>query len=158
MDMIKYRASSAVVILFVLIFAGCAQEQGVTSEQARAKIEALAAEWQAAFNAGDGARIAAQYAADAQLLPPNGAKVSGTDNIAAFWQAAVDSEDGISIELEVIEVVAHGDHANDVGRFKMSDGDGNTIATGKYMVLWRLEQGEWKIVRDIWNMDGEPAG
>jgi uncharacterized protein (TIGR02246 family) len=157
MDRIKHHTSSAVVVVFVLILAGCAQDQGVTSEEARADIEAMAAGWQSAFNAGDGAGIAAHYTADAQLLPPNGVKVSGTENIAAFWQAAVDSVDGISIELEVVEVVAHGDHANDVGRFTMSDGDGNTMGTGKYMVLWRLEQGEWKMVRDIWNMDGEPA-
>ena len=157
MKMHSKSITQIIVMSFVVLSAGCAQpEQGVTSQQARTAIEAKAAEWEAAFNAGDGAAIAARYAPDGQLLPPNGAIVTGAENIAAFWQSAIDSVDGISLQLEVVDVVAHGDHANDVGRFTMADGDGNTIGTGKYMVLWRLEQGEWKMVHDIWNMDSAP--
>ena len=150
-----YMVAAAVPI--ALIVAGCAPEQGANSADARVAIEAKLVQWQDAFNAGDGAAIAANYAADGQLLPPGGETISGVDNIAAFWQAALDSADGMGVELEVVEVVAHGDHANEVGHFTMADVDGNILDQGKYMVLWRQEQGDWKMVRDIWNSNGAQA-
>ena len=147
----KFVLIAAAVILFT---ASCAPQQ--SSDDARVAIEAKTAQWQQSFNAGDGAAIAARYAADGQILPPGGATISGSDDIAAFWQDLLNTAGGISAKLEVVEVVAHGDHANEVGRFILTDSDGKTLDQGKYMVLWRQEQGDWKMVRDIWNSDGAP--
>jgi uncharacterized protein (TIGR02246 family) len=137
-----------------LLTASCAQEQ--SGGDVRAAIEAGAAKWQESFNAGDGAGIAALYTDDAQIMPPGAAAVSGRDNIAAFWQEAL-SAGGVSVTLEVVEVVAQGNHATEVGRFSMTDADGNAVDQGKYLVLWRKEQGQWHLARDIWNSDGAPA-
>ena len=137
-----------------LLTASCAQEPG--GGDVRAAIEAQAAKWQKSFNAGDGAGIAALYTDDGQIMPPGAATVSGREGIAAYWQDAL-SAGGASVSLEVVEVVAQGNHATDVGRFTMTDADGNTIDQGKYLVLWRQEQGEWRLARDIWNSDGAPA-
>ena len=137
-----------------LFTAGCAQEQ--SSGDARAAIEAKVAQWQEAFNAGDSAAVASRYTSDGQILPPGGATIGGSENIAKFWQGLLDAG-GISAKLEVGEVVAYGNYANEVGRFTMTDADGSTLDAGKYMILWRQEQGDWKMVRDIWNSDGAPA-
>lgn len=140
--------------VIALLTASCAQEP--SGGDLRAAIEAQAAKWQESFNAGDGAGIAALYTTDGQIMPPGTAMVSGRDNIAAFWQEAL-SAGGISVKLEVVELVAQGKHATEVGRFTMADADGNTVDQGKYLVLWRQEQGEWRLSRDIWNSDNAPA-
>jgi uncharacterized protein (TIGR02246 family) len=137
-----------------LLTAGCAPAP--SGGDARAAIEAQSAKWQESFNAGDGAGIAALYTDDGQILPPGAATVSGRENIAAFWQEAL-SAGGISATLETVEVVTQGNHATEVGRFSMTDADGNTVEQGKYLILWRQEQGEWRLARDIWNSDGAPA-
>ena len=58
-----------------------------------------------------------------------------------------------SIDLIEDEVVGMGDTAIDRGRLIAFDADGNQIATGKYIVVWKNDGGTWKLHRDIWNMD-----
>jgi uncharacterized protein (TIGR02246 family) len=137
----------------MLLTASCAQDQ---SGDVRAAIEATTAQWQQSFNAGDAAGIAALYTADGQLLPPGAATISGRDDIEAFWQGFVSIE-GISAVLESGEIVGQGNHATEIGRYTMTDADGNTIEQGKYMVLWRRDQGVWQLARDIWNANEAPA-
>ncbi|HWC15420.1 MAG TPA: nuclear transport factor 2 family protein, partial [Terriglobales bacterium] len=55
-----------------------------------------------------------------------------------------------------IEVAKGGDMAYDVGTFelKMNDSSGNpTTTSGKYVVVWKKEGGQWKAVADIFNTD-----
>ena len=59
----KFVLIAAAVILFTV---SCAPQQ--SSDDARVAIEAKTAQWQQSFNAGDGAAIAARYAADGQIL------------------------------------------------------------------------------------------
>jgi uncharacterized protein (TIGR02246 family) len=146
-----------VVLVFTntLLIASCAQQPGGRNN-VRAAIEAQAAKWQASFNSGDGAGIAALYTDDGQIMPPGAATVRGRENVAAYWRDAL-SAGGVDVTLEVLELVAQGKHATEVGRFSMTDADGNRVDQGKYLVLWRQEQGEWRMARDIWNSDGAPA-
>jgi uncharacterized protein (TIGR02246 family) len=99
---------------------------------------------------GDAASIAALYTASAELLPTNSDVVSGVPAIRAFWQAVLDM--GIKeATLETVELEAHGNTAYEVGRYVLH-GDGSQILDrGKYVVIWKREDGRWKLHRDIWN-------
>ena len=73
--------------------------------EVRAHIDAGTVKWVAAFNAGDGAAVAALYSEDAVLLPPGGERVDGRAAIQTFWQGAIDS--GLKAEfLHAVEVEA----------------------------------------------------
>ncbi len=149
-----FEIAVAVLAAAIMIFtASCAQDP---SGEFRAAIEEKAAQWQQSYNAGDAAGMAALYTDDAQVMPPGAATVSGRENIEALWQNAVSAE-GIGVALEVGEVVVQGNHATEVGSFTMTDADGNTFDQGNYLVLWRQEQGDWRMARDIWNSSGTPA-
>jgi ketosteroid isomerase-like protein len=39
------------------------------------------------------------------------------------------------------------------GIFTFMDKDGNQIDKGKYIVLWKKEDGKWKLFRDCYNSD-----
>lgn len=39
------------------------------------------------------------------------------------------------------------------GTFSLQDAGGATVATGKYSTIYERRDGDWLIVRDIWNMD-----
>ena len=107
--------------------------------------------WQAAWNAGNGAGIAALYAEDAVILPPGSDAVKGTEAIAAFWQAEIDASPGSKVALAQTELHNLGDVAVEVGSFVNTAADGSHADHGKYLVLWMLKDGKWKLVRDIWN-------
>jgi ketosteroid isomerase-like protein len=37
------------------------------------------------------------------------------------------------------------------------DAAGKTVETGSYIEVWRRTNGQWLMVRDIWNDDAPPA-
>jgi len=102
------------------------------------------------FKRGDAAGLAALYTNDGQVLPPNGDFVSGQQAIQGFWQAIFDM--GIKeAQLEIVEVEKQGDTAFEVSRFKLLGESGQVLDEGKYIVIWKRDQGQWKLHRDIFN-------
>lgn len=101
------------------------------------------------FARGDAQGMAALYTADGALLPTNSGTVQGQDAIAEFWGGAM----GMGIEtatLETVELEGDGSTAIEVGRYALGGG-GETVDEGKYIVIWKNEDGAWKLHRDIWN-------
>jgi len=37
------------------------------------------------------------------------------------------------------------------------DSAGNTLEKGKFIVLWKEQNGVWKMHKDVWNSDDAPA-
>ena len=124
---------------------------GQADPDAQVGIKEATMAWQAAWNAGNGAGIAALYAEDAVILPPGGDAVEGTEAITAFWQVAIDATPGSKAELATTELHNLGDVAVEVGSYVATAADGSHMDHGKYLVLWMLKDGKWKMVRDIWN-------
>ena len=121
---------------------------------ARAAIEKAGAAFAATLAKGDGAGLAAMYAADAQAFPPNSDVVTGTA-IQKMWQDVIDS--GVrSMKLTILDVVEAGDLAVESGRAELYGADGKVLDSGKYVAVWKLAGGRWKILRDIWNTS-QPA-
>ena len=109
-----------------------------------------------ALKRGDAAAIAALYSRDATLLPPDNPMMKGADAIEAFWQSAMNM--GIrGGKLETLEVEARDDLAYEMGRFELTmepEGSESTTLTGKYVVVWKVGEGNWRMHVDIWNTNG----
>jgi len=120
------------------------------SEDARAAIEAGNRKFLAALSSGDAAGISTLYATNAQVLPPQSDIVRGRQSIEQFWKGVIDS--GVKgATLKTLEVERHGDIAYEVGTYTMAGEGGKVLDTGKYVVVWKREHGQWKLHRDIWN-------
>jgi uncharacterized protein (TIGR02246 family) len=132
-------------LVFVLLMAGCMQAPQTDLEGLKAMREV----WQAAFDARDAAALAAIYAEDGALMPPNSDTIIGRAVIEAFW--ADFQASGIGAEIQDTEVYAHGDVGYKVGTYTVSDTGGATIDEGKYIEVWRHVNGKWQMHRDIWN-------
>jgi uncharacterized protein (TIGR02246 family) len=116
----------------------------------RSAIEAANKQFAAALSRGDAAAIAALYTTNAQAFPPNSPVVSGRAGIEKMWKGVVDS--GIAgASLATTDVEAHGDAAFETGTYEMKLKDGKVADSGKYVVVWKRENGQWRIHRDIWN-------
>ena len=102
------------------------------------------------FSRGDAAGMAALYTEKGQLLPPNSDSVTGQEAIQTVFQAFMDM--GIkAIKLETIETEGYGDTASEVGRYTLESGEGQMLDQGKYIVIWKADNGQWKLHRDIFN-------
>jgi ketosteroid isomerase-like protein len=116
----------------------------------KAILEKATARWMESFNTGNAEALAALYAEDAVVAPPNAPAIFGRDAIRADHQEQFATV-GIAIELEDLEFVIKGDLGYKAGRYRVRTEDDTLIDRGKYLEVWRKIDGTWLIHRDIYN-------
>ena len=139
-----------VVAMFTISATGLAEAGDL-----KATIIAADAAWSAAVAKGDAKGAAAIYSANGQILAGGSDPVRGTAALTKFMQGILDEGVG-SVTLTTLEVVGQGRYATEVGSYVMKDKAGKEMDHGKYMELWRLEKGDWKLHRDIFNSSVPP--
>ena len=103
-----------------------------------------------AFSAGDAEKVAGFYTANCRFLPDNSNPVDGRANVQELIQSMMDG--GVSsVELITLEVEDCGDTAVEVGRVVMRGDADELIDDGKFIVIWKKEEGGWRLHRDIVN-------
>lgn len=128
----------------------CSGGRTLAQTPIRSEIEAANERFSAALAAGRAVDLASMYTADAMVFPPGSDVVQGRPAIQKLWQGVIDS--GIrGLALTTINVEAIGDLAHESGTFVMTDGTGRVEDRGKYVVVWKRVQSQWKLHRDIWN-------
>lgn len=126
----------------------------------RAKIDAVNKGFVEAFNRGDLASAMNVYTENATILPPNAGIMKGKEAITAFWQGA--REMGVKeAKLETVELTPMGDEtACEIGKYVLNihpEGGEAFTDKGKYMMIWKLEEGSWKWDTDAWNTSLPPT-
>jgi len=116
----------------------------------KAVLEAGAALFMEAFNNEDADALAALFAEDGVMLPPNAPAIFGRDAIRAGNREGFAMVDH-AIELEDLEIKVEGDLGYKAGRYRVRTKDDQLIDRGKYIEIWNKVDGRWMIHRDIWN-------
>jgi len=118
-------------------------------------VEDIAAQLEAAFNAKDASALAAMYAEDATLMPPNQPAVKGRVAIRGWFEATLPRVGTVRIapaRTSVFEGAAF-----EVGAFSASaSGQSGPPNSFKYVLLFTRAGRGWQIQCDIWN-DDEPS-
>lgn len=111
-------------------------------------------DFEAAMNAGDVEGIAALYAEDARLMPPNTPAMTGRDAVRETFGGMI--EQGVKVDLETTSYSVALNSAHRVGTYKTMIND-EVVDTGKFMETWDKASGEWLMSNDMWNSDLPPA-
>ncbi len=99
---------------------------------------------------GDAAAAAALYTEDGKFLAPNADFFSGRDAIQGFFQGAIDG--GIKgLNLTTLELEIQGDTAHEVGTYELVADGGVVADSGKFIVIWKRIDGNWRLHRDMIN-------
>ena len=117
--------------------------------------------WLQLVKAKDAAGIAALYAEDGAVMPPNAPIGKGRAAIQRTWASMMRTPGfALTFAPEQIVVSASGDMALDRGTYNLTIApDGTTQTdTGKYVVVWRKIGSEWKAAADIFNTDLPASG
>ena len=121
--------------------------------QNKPMIQKLSDEWAAAFNKGDSHALAELYTEDAYVLPAGGEMVHGRQAVQGFWDSAMKQLG--DAKLTTVDVQPLGpDAAREIGTFSFkTKGNAPQEVIGKYVVVWRKVNDQWKLATDIWNMN-----
>ena len=120
----------------------------------RESIESANKRFSEALLKGDSSAIVGFYHSDAMVFPPN--MPQGTSKTMGSMAASISKMGIKTFTLNTKDVTGTADEIVETGTFEMGDGS-KAIDKGKYIVVWKPENGEWKLWRDIWNSDNPPA-
>jgi ketosteroid isomerase-like protein len=124
-----------------------------------AKMRADLARWFDDYNKGNADAVAAQYAEDGTLMPPNAPASTGRAAIKTFLAADSANTKAAGLMLkngDVTGIDISGDLAWMSGTFSIVDAKGTAVDTGKYLSVHRKTNGAWLYIRDIWNTNNPP--
>ena len=122
-------------------------------------IRAQTSSWAKAYNGGDVAAVAAQYADDALLLPPGAPGVSGRSAIQAFFTKDIANSKAAGVVLNInpkTDVGVSGNMGWESGTYTATI-KGAVVESGKFLSVSRKKDGKWHYIRDTWNADAPPA-
>src|SRR5688572_23441900 len=130
---------------------------GADEQAIRGQVE----RWVQLVKAKDAAGIAALYAEDGAVMPPNAPIGKGRAAIQQTWASMMQTPGfDLSITPDQIIVSSSGDMALDRGTYRLVVAPNGTAQTdtGKYVVVWRKIGSDWKAAADIFNSDLPASG
>jgi ketosteroid isomerase-like protein len=107
------------------------------------------------FKKGDSLGVANVYTVDAKVMNAGSPAAEGRDNIIKFFGKIFRSGSKI-ITVKTIGAWNSADMIVEEGKWIMADKDGNEYDHGKYLILWKMEDDQWKKFRDCHNSDIYP--
>lgn len=146
------------MLVITAVFISCETKVATTKEitfsldSAKADIAASNESFAKFWAAGDSTGFGNCYTSDAQLNVPNMERMTGTAAAMGFFNGgyAWGIRGG---SLTTDEVMGGPEVVGETGKYVITDSAGKAMDKGKYLVLWKQENGKWKMHRDIWNSD-----
>lgn len=123
------------------------------NEVEKAKIITATKTFSKAYINGDFESMANSYTEDAKIFPNNADIISGREAIKERWMMGAETKI-LHHKILPEEITFLGDYAHDYGYFEgKSENKEGSIDNwkGKYVVVWKKENGNWKMYLDIWN-------
>lgn len=144
------------IILSLLLFAGLVNMQAQSYIGDQADIDQILQnidQFSQYVMTSDYEAIANAYTPDGKIFPDGAEIITGHEAIKKYWTLP----EGVStsyhkitpVEIHITGEFAH-DHGTYEGKTKRKDGT-EASWRGKYVIVWRKHEGEWKMYLDIWN-------
>jgi len=118
----------------------------IDMHQARILIEKTDQQFAKDFQEGDSLALAAHYAKDAEFGSLKG------EEILAYWGKSIRNSiknNVRNLKFTTSSLTNDGEFLIELGTFEIKDDQDEIKASGKYLVVWKQENGIWKIYRDI---------
>ena len=160
----QFTLPSLMIVAFIYLLSSCKYfssekptEQTVAAfnlDSAKKTIDDQNAAFQKAFENSDSVGLANLYTSDGKMMMPGAPSIVGrpaiTSTIAMFMKM------NIKRQAKTIDVWGNDELIAEEGTANLFDQKGSVLDQAKYLVIWKKEDGQWKIFRDMWNTDLAP--
>lgn len=124
-------------------------------DSAKAHIIKMNESYSERFTTNDSAFYVTRYCTDAEVYSPYVPAVKGREAIRKFFYNNGNNKEA-KIELPAGNFYGNNDLVVEEGLYNFPDGKGGSVDKGKFIALWKKEDGTWKLYREIWNTDLAP--
>lgn len=156
-NLIKFLTLVTVPLLFISLIVSCNEKTTKPIETVievpfnlaavKAEIETANEELIALIVIGDSIGIAKKFTADAKFMMTGSPSISGTGSIQSTFSGMITS--GISnLNLETTEIWGSENFITEEGEYAIFVEEAK-VDYGKYIVLWKKEEGKWRLHRDM---------
>lgn len=121
-------------------------------EEAKKEIDAANLEFVKLFNSSDSVGLANMFTIDGKSMEPNEPVFSGRSEIQRHY-AIVMKAGNNKLGLVTTGLWGGEQMLAEEGEYTFMDKNEKVLDKGKYIVLWKKEEGNWKLFRDCYNSD-----
>ena len=116
-------------------------------QQGRAFVDSINAKWVEQIRIGDSMSLAGHYSSDAELLMSNSEPIKAKDILSA-WGSMVRT--GLrDWKFTTTDLQGDSNFLIETGNYEIKDANKKLADKGNYVVIWKKENGEWKLYRDV---------
>jgi len=159
----KYFSLSIASFFFFLTFiSGCNNSDNSKStdkqnkpfdiETAKKEIDEANREFIKLFNSSDSVGLANMFTIDGKSMEPNEPAFVGRSQIQTHYYNVM-KMGANKLGLVTTGLWGDEDMLVEEGEYTFMGEDGEQLDKGKYIVLWKMEDGKWKLFRDCYNSD-----
>ena len=145
-------------LLFTFVLSCNQQKQAEVKfdiEPVKAHIIKMNESYSDRFTSNDSLFYVDRYCTDAEVYSPNMPAVKGREAIKKFFYNDGNNKEA-KIELPNGSFYGGPEYIIEDGSYNFPDGKGGSVDKGKFVALWKQEDGKWKLYREIWNSDMPP--
>ena len=144
------------VLITLISFSGCDQkvaDKNIDTEQTdlgtlEKEIELRLREYENLLQKGDSIALGNMYMEDAEIIP----STVGRENITSVFGSMIrDSITGSS--FKTTKLWGNDQLLVEDGTGTWSHANGTVVSSGRYLLIWKKDNGKWKILRDTWFPD-----
>ena len=145
----KLKAAALCLCLILSLSTAFGQNSAtktIDMKKAAGMIDSLGRQFSQYFLNGDSVALYKMYAKDAMFETLKG------DQILAAWGKEIRSsikDDARNLLFTTTSLSTDGEFLVELGIYEIKDGKGNSKDKGKYLVVWKQEDGNWKLYRDM---------
>ncbi len=143
-------------LITILITIACQQQTTDTKpvieefdmQKAKSFIDSINTKFSEQIKLGDSVALASHYSTDAAILLPNTEPIIGEEILSA-WGSMLRAG-SVDISFQTIDLAGSNDFLIETGYIVTKVNEDN-ITKSKYLVIWKKQDGVWKLYRDMVN-------
>lgn len=143
-------------LVSLVFFSACDQKSNENNSESELvdlsilekEIELRLREYENHLQNEDSIALGNMYTIDAEVIP----STAGRDNITKVFGRMI--RDSITVSsFKTVHLWGNDQLLVEEGTGTWSRKNGKIVGTGRYLLIWQKEEGEWKILRDTWFAD-----
>ena len=117
---------------------------------AKKEIEKLNLNYGDRFKQDDEAYYQERYTTDALIMPDALPAIKGMGEIRKYYYNNGENKT-LTINVTTTNLYGGAEAIVEEGEFDFPDDKGGSVDKGKFIAIWKQENGKWKLFREIWN-------